>query len=203
MHAMQASHNGGWDRTFYRGGLSLASSVAIRDYIAEDPLSSRESLVRILVQLAPNMREIDRWPENIEPLNLQHAIENWINGTPEPEIEAGLPPDGNKTWPRVRHALETTLPWIATAAVEIHTRQMHLDSQQRAQLYNDLDIASLRYGIPRSFAARWIRNGLDRERVTELLTTYEPAEEWSFDQQVNAELSNDERILLNIDDDAF
>jgi superfamily II DNA/RNA helicase len=164
-------------QAFYRAGLSLDSSLALRDALAADldDIASRlydqtvdvdkmdQLLHELVATLVTTVEELDAL-RAVAPADLEGALRMWVAAEAEDDIEAAHP----ETWATLTaNHLETLLPWALTGAFEIIAALAgDLDLRERA--HRRLRPVRIRDGVPDPDLCELVRGGADRVRVARI-----------------------------------
>ncbi len=172
-----------WQKAFYRTALPLGSCVALREAVrplatalAVDLSSSEfkpdQWLLQLTCNVAPAAEVLRQW-RDVDPVELQDVLTQWLQGVPAADINAAY----RDTWQTVQFDLDKLIPWVLTSVVEFLAAELNDDSV-RDQLHRRLEIFRLRYGVPRGDLCELVRRGCDRVRVVELADEHAQLPEW-------------------------
>ena len=183
---------GSWSRVVYRTGLPLRSCLAVRDALAphtaklaqafaEPGTDYLDLLVWLVATIAPQVPELQvlGWAD-LDARELAAATRAWLGGvTTEDDLRANWP----QTWPTLAAALESLLPWVLTAAVEIAVLAVR-DADTLTAVGSIVDLSAdtvharlavsrLRYGVPQVALCDVVRDGVPRADVCQLAALFD------------------------------
>ena len=185
-----------WKRSFYRTGLSVGSSIRLRDAIVPQvgtlvpELTAAGDgtalLIRLASTVAPLAKELSTWAD-LDPADVEAALGMWIDGSPVESIETAQ----GAAWKVMEDGLDTLLPWVLTAVVEcIATAADRPELTERA--HSKLGIARVRYGVPDMDLCDFVRRGEDRTLVASYAVDFEKAGHWFVGEKLDSHVG--ERI---------
>ncbi len=168
---------GAWNAAFYRVGLPLASSVALRAAVqphaaqlaaAVDDFGAdmTEWLLWLAWKVAPAAPELAAWAVHADD-DLLRAVKLWLEGEPISVIEDSFP----DVWKDIAKDLESLLPWVITGAIEFAATEVGR-TDLRLSAHQRLAPARLRYGVPHADLCEYVRGGLDRVAVVGYYNDY-------------------------------
>jgi len=190
VHAAFAADS--WSTVVYRTGLPLRSALALRDVLAPyttqlaqafaDPGTDYLDLLGWLVTtIAPQVPELQGsgWAD-LDASELAAATSAWLGGvSTEDDLQAAWP----ATWPPLAAALESLLPWVLTAAVEIAvlavrdadplTTAASIVDLSADTVHARLGVSRLRYGVPQVELCDVVRDGVERADACRLAAQFD------------------------------
>lgn len=208
-----------WLRVVYRTGLPLRSCLAVRDALASYTAKLAQAFANpgtdyldllgwLVATIAPQVPELQGsgWAD-LDASELAAAMSAWLGGvTTEDDLQAAWP----ETWPALAAALESPLPWVLTAAVEIAVLAVRdADPLTTVGSFVDLSadtaharlgVSRLRYGLPQVELCGVVRDGVARDDACRLAAQFDQLDPLA--QLLSGGLAEYVRTSLEVDAEA-